>query len=189
MDESRLLGRARSGDVFAYRALLEHHQAAALRTADLILRDTAEAEDAVQESFVRAFARLGELREDVAFRGWLLRIVSNEALNRVRSADRRRGAHERAGRASGGVSLAPSAEASVVEFEDRRMLLDAVHRLSEDDRLVIGCRYFLELSQDETAEVLGVPAGTVKSRQSRALGRLRAALSDLENDALEANNV
>ena len=140
MDETRLLQRARDGDVAAYRALLERHQSAALRTAMVVLRDAGEAEDAVQEAFVRAFARLKELREDGAFRGWLLRIVANESLNRSRSARRRRAATERAAIVEPAASH-PSAEASVIESEERRLLLEAVDRLSDEDRLVIGCRY------------------------------------------------
>ena len=153
----------------------------------VVLRDAAESEDAVQEAFVRAFGRLQELRQDGAFRGWLLRIVANESLNRARSSRRRRAATERAAIVETAATH-PSAEASVIESEERRLILEAVDRLSDEDRLVIGCRYFLELSQDETAEVLGVPAGTVKSRQSRALIRLRTHLAELETDALEANH-
>ena len=74
--------------------------------------------------------------------------------------------------ASGGA--VPSPEAAVVERDRRSMLLDAVNQLGERDRDVLACRYFLELSEQETAEVLGVRQGTVKSRTARALERLRA---------------
>ena len=72
---------------------------------------------------------------------------------------------------------APSPEAAVLAAESRRDLLAALERLGEDDRMVIGCRYLLELSEAETAAALGVPAGTVKSRLSRALARLRTTMS------------
>jgi RNA polymerase sigma-70 factor (ECF subfamily) len=189
VEPAKLLELARSGDVAAYRGLLESCQDAALRTAQLLTRDRGEAEDAVQEAFVKAFRRIGELREDGAFRGWLLRIVANESLNRLRSAGRRRSAHERSWRTETRPDVSPSAEAEMLAADQRDTLLQAVNRLTEDDRLVIGCRYFLELSLDETAQVCAIPAGTVKSRQSRALGRLRALLAEFETDPLEANNV
>jgi RNA polymerase sigma factor (sigma-70 family) len=66
-----------------------------------------------------------------------------------------------------------------VAAEQRRRLLDAVEALREDDRLVISCRYFLELSEEETAAALGIARGTVKSRLSRALERLRAHLGEV----------
>jgi RNA polymerase sigma-70 factor (ECF subfamily) len=68
---------------------------------------------------------------------------------------------------------APSPEAAAVAAEDHAWLLGLVNELSEEDRLVISSRYLLELSGEETAAALGIPEGTVKSRLSRALARLR----------------
>lgn len=73
--------------------------------------------------------------------------------------------------------LAPSAESAALDADERRVLGDAVDDLPANARLVITCRYLLELSEAETAQVLGWPAGTVKSRLSRALDALRAALT------------
>ena len=72
---------------------------------------------------------------------------------------------------------APSPEAAVLAAEARRDLLAALERLGDDDRMVIGCRYLLELSEAETAATLGIPRGTVKSRLSRALGRMRTTMT------------
>src|SRR5918911_463633 len=69
--------------------------------------------------------------------------------------------------------VAPSPESAVVALEDRAQLLGAINRLREEDRLVIACRYFLDLSTEETAAAIGCPTGTVKSRLSRALDRLK----------------
>jgi RNA polymerase sigma-70 factor (ECF subfamily) len=80
----------------------------------------------------------------------------------------------------------PSPEAAALEDETRRVLLAAVERLPERDRLVIAYRYFLQLSESETAHALGVRSGTVKSRLSRALARLRAQVPDLEDLRMEA---
>ena len=99
-------------------------------------------------------------------RPWLLQIVANEARNRRRSEGRR---ERLALRASSG-EAAPSPEDDSV---DRERLLGALEQLSDEHRLVLGCRYLLELSEDETAAALDVPLGTVKSRTARALERLR----------------
>jgi RNA polymerase sigma-70 factor (ECF subfamily) len=72
----------------------------------------------------------------------------------------------------------PSPEAALLAGELRRRLLEAVERLSDEHRDAIACRYFLELSEDETAAALGVRRGTVKSRLSRALERLREELGE-----------
>lgn len=131
-----------------------------------------EGDDAVQEAIVKAWYALGEYREDASFRSWLMRIVANEARNRRRAAGRRTG-YELRLREERTVS---SAEASLLADEQRRVLVGAVTSLPERLRDVVVCRYLLELSELETADVLGLPEGTVKSRLSRGLDRLRDAL-------------
>ena len=170
------MSRARRGDDAAYGELVAVHQQIAFRTAYLVLVDPAEAEDATQEAFVKAYRALDRFREGSPFRPWLLRIVANTALNRRRAAARRHGLRLRAEAAASDRASAPSAEATVLEAERRRVLLAAVNALSPDDRLVIGARYFFGLSEAETAEVAGVAPGTVKSRLSRARSRLAMAL-------------
>ena len=167
---------ARGGDAVAYGRLVAAHQEVAFRIAYLIVGDAAEAEDAAQEAFVKAHRALDRFREGAAFRPWLLRIVANAARNRRRSAGRRHGLLIRAQAATPSDAAAPSAEASVMAAERRRMLLAAIDTLSSDDRLVIGARYFLDLSEAEIAALAGVAAGTVKSRLSRARARLAQAL-------------
>jgi len=173
--DAELIDRARRGDVMAYEELVRRHQDIAVRTAHLFAPD-GDAEDAVQEAFVKAYRALGRFRPDAPFRPWLLRIVANEARNRRRSAGRRAGLVLRAGEDRRPDDAAPSPESAVLAGEDRARLLAAVNRLRDDDREVIAARYFLDLSEAETAETLGVPRGTVKSRLSRALGRLRIEL-------------
>jgi len=159
----------------AYEELVRRHQAVAIRTAHLFAPD-GDAEDAVQEAFVKAHRALDRFRTGSPFRPWLLRIVANEARNRRRSAGRRAGLALRSLEDRRPDDAAPSPESAVLAGEQRAWLLTAVNGLRDDDREVIAARYFLELSESETAEVLGVPRGTVKSRLSRALGRLRAQL-------------
>ncbi len=157
----------------AYEDLVRLYQAAALRTASLILSGEAEAEDAVQDAFVKAYNGLGRFRAGASFRPWILRIVANEARNRRRSAGRRVQLALRLAEDRPSDGAAPSPEAAVLARERRAALLGALTSLSHDDRLVLGYRYFLELGEEEMAEALGIPRGTVKSRLSRALGRLR----------------
>jgi RNA polymerase sigma factor (sigma-70 family) len=175
-EESELIERAQRGDAMAYEDLVRRHQDAALRTAGLVLAGEAEAEDAVQDAFVKAYASLGRFWVGAPFRPWILRIVANEARNRRRSAGRRAGLAVRLAENRPSDGAAPSPEAAVLARERRTALLRAMEGLSQDDRLVLGYRYFLDLGEAEMAEALGVPRGTVKSRLSRALGRLRAEI-------------
>lgn len=160
----------------AYEDLVRRHQDAALRTAAVVLAGEAEAEDAVQDAFVKAHAALGRFRSGAPFRPWILRIVANEARNRRRSAGRRAGLALRLAGDRPPDDAAPSPEAAVLAREQRTALLAAIARLAEVDRLVIAYRYFLDLGEAEMAEALGVARGTVRSRLSRALGRLRGAM-------------
>jgi RNA polymerase sigma factor (sigma-70 family) len=173
--ESELVARARGGEVTAYEELVRRYQGIAHRTAYLITRETAEAEDAAQAGFVKAYRALGRFDPGRPFRPWLLRIVANEARNRRRSAARRAALELAAAREPERVE--PSLEAEAVARERRAALLGAVNGLRDADREVIALRYFLDLSEAEMAEVLEVAAGTVKSRLSRAIGRLREALA------------
>jgi RNA polymerase sigma factor (sigma-70 family) len=148
----------------------------AFRTAYLFTGSAADAEEAAQDGFLKAYRALGRFRRGAPFRPWVLEIVANEARNRRRSAGRRTALALRAVDEAPSGDAAPSPEGVLLAAEERQGLLDAVNRLRDDDRLVIGCRYFLELSEQETAAALGVRLGTVKSRLSRALERLRAEL-------------
>ena len=178
LDENELVERARRGDAAAYEEIVHAHQGIAFRTAYVITGSAADADDAAQEAFVKAYYALGRFRRGAPFRPWLLRIVANEARNRRRSSGRRGALAARAAEAESSGDAAPSPEAALVAGERRDELLAAVNSLREEDRLVIACRYFLDLSEDETAAALDLPRGTVKSRLSRALERLRATLGE-----------
>jgi len=164
----------------AYESLVRRYQEAAVRTAWLIAPD-GEADDAVQLAFIKAFRALPTFHLGAPFRPWLLRIVANEARNRRRSAGRRAGLVLRAAEDRRPGDAAPSPESAVLDREQREALLAAVNGLGDADREIIGIRYFLDLNEAETADVLGIPRGTVKSRLSRALARLRVQmLADVE---------
>jgi RNA polymerase sigma factor (sigma-70 family) len=172
--EETLVERARRGDPDAFEALVRSYQSLAFRTAFVIAGDAADAEEAAQDAFVKAHRALGRFRSGEPFRPWLLTIVANEARNRRRTRGRRAGL---ALRAADPVAQGEDPEAAALAHERRERLLSAVERLREDDREVLACRYFLDLSEEETAAALGVPRGTVKSRTHRALGRLQEELA------------
>lgn len=160
----------------AYERLVASYQGIAHRTAYLLTGSPADAEDAAQEAFVKAYYALPRFRPGAPFRPWLLKIVANEAISRRRVAGRTERLNLRLTEVRPSGDAVPSPEAATLREEERKQLLEAVGRLGERDRLVIACRYWLELSEAETAEVLGCARGTVKSRLSRALRRLAAEL-------------
>jgi RNA polymerase sigma factor (sigma-70 family) len=156
---------------------VEQHQDLAFRTAYLICGNAADAEDAAQEAFVKAYYHLARFRSGAPFRPWLLTIVANEARNRRRAGARRAGLALRAGAVqSTDADLSP--EATVLAQEERALLLAALDRLRPEEGLAVACRYFLDLSEAEMAATLGCAPGTVKSRLSRALGHLRQIVGD-----------
>ncbi|MEA2380435.1 MAG: hypothetical protein QOH72_406 [Solirubrobacteraceae bacterium] len=174
--EAALVERARRGDSAAYEALVRAHQDIAFRTACLFAGSAAEAEEAAQEAFVKAWRALPRFRAGAPFRPWLLAIVGNEARNRRRAAGRRAGLAARVATERAPGDAAPSPEAALLASGERARLLAALDALDERDRSVIACRYLLDLSERETAEALGCRRGTVKSRLSRALERMRLEL-------------
>ena len=172
VDDDELVQRARAGDLAAFEELVARYQTRAVRLAWTLAGG--DAEDAVQDAFVKAYRSLDRFREGAAFRPWLFTIVANEARNRRRSAGRRDRLALRT------VALespsSPSPEDEAVAADRRRRLAAAIETLGDRDREVIACRWFAELSEAEMAEVLSCRPGTVKSRVSRAMDRLRAAL-------------
>lgn len=177
-DDVSLAARAQRGDEDAFEELVRMYQGLAFRTAYLLSGSAADAEDAVQTALVKAWRALPRFRAGSPFRPWLLRIVANEAHNRRRSAGRRAELRLRAIAAHPQGDAAPSPEGAALGREQREDLLRALEALDERDRDVLACRFFLELSEEETAATLGVRRGTVKSRTSRALERLRAAVGE-----------
>jgi len=186
--EPALVRLAQAGDADAYGELVTMHQAAAFRVAYVLLGSAADAEDAAQEGFVRAYLALGRFRADEPFRPWLLQVVGNEARNRRRARGRREGLAERAIAAfRGGGATVPAPELEALAGETQREVRTALAGLEDGERLVVTCRYLLGLSEAETAAALGIPAGTVKSRLHRGLRRLRERLEPL-GGSIEASS-
>lgn len=176
--ESDLVERAQRGDSTSFGILVERYQEIAFRTAYVICGSHADAADATQDALVKAWSALDRFRLGAPFRPWLLRIVANEAKNRRRSGGRSARLALEIAHQPTESGIEPSAEGAVLVAERRAVLLEAVKDLREEDRLVLVCRYFLQLSEEETAAALDTRKGTVKSRTSRALERLRTKIEE-----------
>ena len=162
------------------RYTLRAHRAA------FVLGAGEDSDDVVQEAFVKAFRHLSRFRVGEPFGPWLLRIVANETRNLSRSRRRRAALALRLGTAESAVPAADGPVDDVLAAERRARLLAVVNALPDRDRQVVVCRYFLDLSEAETAQVLGWPLGSVKSRTSRALDRLRGLLESAEQNRVSS---
>jgi RNA polymerase sigma-70 factor (ECF subfamily) len=154
----------------AFRRLSEKHVQSAYRLAWAILGNEGDAQDAVQDSFASAWRQRSTLREVERFDAWFGRIL----LNRCRDRLRQRARYPRF--ASDDIEAALPDHSQ--ETLDRDELYREISRLDPDQRIVVILRFWKGLAVDDIAERLGVPAGTVKSRLSRSVARLRAALED-----------
>jgi RNA polymerase sigma-70 factor, ECF subfamily len=177
LTDRELIERASHGDVAAYEELVRRHEQLAFRVAYLVCGDADEARDAAQEGFLRAWHALPRFRAGAEPRPWLMQIVANAARNRRRGSTRRASLALRVAQERPAAEAAPSPEAALLAEERRQELLAALNSLREDDRLVIALRWFADQGEVEMAAALGVPRGTVKSRLSRAMGRLREVMT------------
>lgn len=182
-----LLERTRAGDARATELLLRRYNRTLYRTARAILRDDAEAEDAVQEAYIHAFRALESFRGDSAFSTWLVRIVANEALMRRRRQTRRAEVlpmvHERGEYLMQQVAADAGAdpEHEAMNAQLRQMLEERIDALPDLYRTVFVMRAVEEMSVEETAAALGLPEATVRTRFFRARALLRGSLEqDLE---------
>ncbi len=175
--DDELIRAALHGDLDAFARLTVRYQDAAFRVAWSVTGNPHDAEDAAQEGFIRAYRALDRFRLGSPFRPWLMKIILNEARGRRRS----RGRSDRLSARLGILhleELETDPMDQILLREDSDTLAQAIRRLSSQHRGVIYLRYFLDLTEAETADVLDVPRGTVKSRLSRALDQLRAIMSD-----------
>lgn len=176
--EAALVARAAAGDHDAYAALVRPHEHVAYRVAVSITGWNADAQEAVQNAYVKAYRSLRRFRRDAAFRPWLLRIVVNEARN-VRRSELR---HERlvARAAEQRDTAAAGADEAVLAREEVATVLNALTELSEADRLVVALRYFAQLPDAEAAALADVSTGAYRVRLVRARRRLEALLEDAD---------
>jgi RNA polymerase sigma-70 factor (ECF subfamily) len=185
IDEQDLIVSAQRGDVQAYEQLVQQYEHIAFRVAYLITHDEHEAADAAQDALLRAYRALGSFKRGQPFRPWLLRIVTNTALNRIQAAQRRDRMNERYTRQviveNGNLTI----EGLAVKREQQQRLIAAVSQLGPDQQALIALRYFLELPEAEVAAALNIPRGTVKSRLHRTLAKLREIIQRDYPDLIE----
>jgi RNA polymerase sigma-70 factor (ECF subfamily) len=186
LDDAALAARLDARDPIAVRLIARRNNQRLFRAAWAILRNRAEAEDAVQSAYLRALAGIGGFEGRSSLSTWLTRIVINEALMRVRAAKRRQTRLDsdsvvvldeyREKLMQGSTSALPP-DAAVARQQVRRMLEDAIARLPAPFRLVFMLREVEGLSVDEAADALGIAPATVKTRHLRARRRLQHELA------------
>ena len=176
--EPEFLTRAIGGDHEAFAKLVQPYEGVAYRVAAAITGRSADAEEAMQNGFVKAYRSLHRFRVGAAFKPWLLRIVVNEAHNVLRSerrharlATRAAERHERA---------IAGADEAVIAREDVETVLGSLARLPDADRLALALRYFAELSDGEAAALAGTSTEAYRVRLVRARKRLQALLDEAD---------
>ena len=182
-EETRLVDRAARGDHRAFEALLDRRLETTFRTALAILGNEADARDATQEIFVRAWRRLPSLHRPELFPAWFGRIVVNTSRSHVRDR-RRRAVREIAVDVevdgTGGLPMQPSVEDSIVDVEERRSeatrIARAFEALDADDRVLLALHHYRHLPLDEIATATGRSVPAVKSRLFRARRTLQGLL-------------
>ena len=184
MEEQEAIARLKRGDIGGLEALVRQYQVQAVRTAYLITRDRALAEDIVQAAFLRAYERIGQFDAGRPFGPWFLRSVVNDAVKAA--ARRQRQVPLEAGSEGEGTSLAdlladpnPGPADLAEAAETRQAVWAALGKLPPAQRAAIVQRYYLGLSEAEMANELACPPGTVKWRLHAARKRLRTLLRPL----------
>ena len=186
MNEASWVEDARRGDEAAWEVLIHTYQEPVFRLAYLFLGDPDDAADMAQEAFLRAFRALGRFDASRPLRPWLLQIVANLARNRRRALGRYWAALQR--QFANEPALVPDAAAHAGARLQATRLWEAVRRLREGEQHMIYLRFFLDLPVTEAAEAAGIAEGTVKSRTSRALSRLRNVIERDFPDLMEETN-
>ena len=189
LPDAEIARRIAGGDRDALTLLMRRNNQALYRAARSILKDDAEAEDAVQEAYLQAYRAIDGFRGDARLSTWLMRIVVNEALGRLRKRSRRAEVISLDGNTELGdqtsemnVGEALSAqpeqpERAAMRGEMRRLIERKIDQLPDAFRTVFVLRAVEELSVDEAAGCLGIPPATVRTRYFRAKGLLREALA------------
>lgn len=186
LPDSEIAKRIAAGDAGALAVLMRRHNQKLFRTARSILRDDAEAEDAVQEAYLLAYRGIERFRGEAKLSTWLVRVVANEALGRLRKRTRSAevirmdGNWERDGDATE-ASMSEGApeqpDRGALRGETRRLIENAIDALPDGFRTVFVLRAVEEMSVEETAAALGIPEATVRTRFFRARSLLREALA------------
>lgn len=182
--DAELAARVAQGEAAPFETLMRRHNRTLFRTARAILRDDAEAEDALQEAYLQAYRSIGSFRGESKLSTWLARIVANEALMRLRRRARRAeimplqpGASETEINQIADTNMDETPEIAAQRIEMRRLLETQIDSLPDDFRAVFVLRSVEEMSVEDTAEALGIPPATVRTRLFRARSLLREGLA------------
>jgi RNA polymerase sigma-70 factor, ECF subfamily len=182
LTDEQIVERVRAGEVAWFEQLMRRHNARVYRVARAVLRDDSEAEDVMQDAYVRAYEHLHEFEGRARFSTWLTRIALYEALARARRRKRLTTLEPHQEEPSMAVQSQASPEQQVSDTEMRSKIETAVADLPDEFRTVFVLRAVEGMTGAETAECLGIPEETVKTRLHRARGRLqRTLLKDLES--------
>ncbi|TIQ92312.1 MAG: RNA polymerase sigma factor [Mesorhizobium sp.] len=176
--EMQLVGRALARDGGAFSTIVKMHNQRLYRIARSVVRNDSEAEDVVQEAYVRAFAHLGDFRGESSLATWLSRIVINEALGRLRKTRRTVAMPQRLQAEIIKFPLSDDPERTMAQRQILELVERATDRLPDVYRTVFVARVIEGLSIEETAELLDVRPETVKTRLHRARVLVRKALAD-----------
>jgi RNA polymerase sigma-70 factor (ECF subfamily) len=180
MDSSRLIQRCKTGDAAVIEELVKTYQSSLFRVALLILEDSAEADEAVQESFISACLSSNNFRGDANLKTWLTAIVVNECRNRLRKRKRQINLQERLLIFRRLLDKTISPERKTILVEKNNTVWKEIESLGEKHRIPIILRYYQDLPITEIAKILEINEGTVHSRLNTARERLRCALSQME---------
>ena len=182
-DEHAIVRRIVAGDRSAFVLLMRRYNRRLYRLARATLRDDADAEDALQEAYLSAYRCMGQFRGDAALSTWLSRLVHNECLGRIRRHARRQNIFPMAASTPDlEIDTMPgndheSPDKALGRAEMRALLERKLDELPETFRSVFVLRSVEDLSVEETAQCLGIPEATVRSRHFRAKGLLRESLA------------
>ena len=176
MDDREAIRRMKNGEIGGLEALVKRYQVRAARAAFFVTHDEALAEDVVQETFIRLYQRIHLFDETRIFEPYLMRSVVNASLNAVRRDGKSVSLDADPALLESLLELAASVESQVEFAQLSREILQALSKLSSRQRAVIVQRYYLEMSEQEMAQVLDAAPGTVKWLLNAARARLRDLL-------------
>jgi RNA polymerase sigma-70 factor (ECF subfamily) len=176
LTDEEIVLRVCAGEVALFEQLMRRHNTRVYRAARAILRDESEAEDVMQDAFVRAYEHLRQFEGRARFSTWLTRIAVNEALARLKRGKRLTSLDSEVEEPAMATQASSSPEQQVSDAEARSSLEAAVAKLPDEFRTVFVLRAVEGMSGAETAECLGIPEETVKTRLHRARGRLQQML-------------
>lgn len=183
MEEIKLVQRFKDGDKAAFDALYEKYKNILLRMAYLVSGQMSDAEDIVQETFVKCYLHIGELKKDEGFKAWLFQILYRTAYRQLKKRKREILSEDmniQTDATDGTTSLD-----RIIKTETERQVSSAVGTLDFKHRTVVIMYYYNDMSTKEIAEVLGCTDGTVKSRLFTARKKLRAKLLDTKKGGSE----